>query len=185
MKTNKKETKKETSKVDAEKNGTAKKSNKKKRTKSMKFDDTVAHEYRAYVQIAPGHTEYVDFTVSPTDQPDGHLTYDTVENKAYDEIERHYPEEYFPRADISGHILIKADFGKGIEWVPVLSESSKDVKKALKSKLVLPDATYALSDEFMLYIEMKKNGLLPADMDFDYNVMHEKIDVLKKLVALL
>ena len=127
---------------------TVKKNNAKKDTPL--FDDLVEHEFYAKVFLGPSNTVNVEFSVKPLPEEDGHLTFDHVEDAAYDMIEKLYPEDYYPKATIDGFMFIKNDDG---EWCPVVREGDDDGISFLKKSkeynafLILPEATYSLSPE--------------------------------------
>ena len=98
-------------------------------------------------------------------------------------IDAEYPLDCYPKRGLEGFISIKGDDGK---WYPVVSESDKKAIKALqKSKehdrfLVLPDATYSIAPEYLLYLSMVENGVINGSkVKYDYDKMHKMIQSIK------
>lgn len=157
---------------------TVKKNNAKK--DAPLFDDLVEHEFYAKVFLGPSNTDKVEFSVKPLPEEDGHLTFDHVEDVAYEMIEKLYPEEYYPKATIDGFMFIKNDAG---EWCPVVREGDNDGISLLKKSkeynafLILPEATYSLSPEYKLYIELVNGGMIDANKTpFDYDSMKKIVE---------
>jgi len=165
-----------------------KKTSKSKKEKTESFDDKINHEFKFNVRLGPGKIETIEFTLIPPDEDYGHMTYDYVEFAAMDEMETKYPNEYYPKSEIDGYILIKDDAD---EWYPIVSDGDKEGIKSLKKSneynkfLILPDATYSLSPEYLLYMSMVKNGIIDEKkVSYDHDKMHsllEEIDGKKYL----
>lgn len=153
-----------------------KSTSKKNANKTLKFNERESYDFKANVKLGPGKSEVVTFTVN-LKKSDGRLTYDHVEFAAYDEIDKIYPKEYFPKTDIDGFILIHDDWG---DWSPVVSESNMYAIEELRKShdynrfLVLPDAHYSLTPEFSLYHKMVESKLIDEHLvPFDYEKMHK------------
>ena len=119
------------------------------------------------------------------DKDEEHLTYDEVEDAIYRKVDELY--HYMPESDEDLYeddedwptiisIVINADDG---ESYPVISESMDDSElkkdKAFSKYLVLPDAIYSLTPESKLWMNLKKNGIIDNDAEFDFEKYHAMI----------
>ena len=123
------------------------------------------------------------------DKDEYSLTYDEVENAIYDKLNDEYGIDdcsmNMPDADVPQilDIVINADDGN---QYPVISESMDDTElkksKTFDKFLVLPDATYTLTQECKLWMSLKEDGIINANEEFDFDKYHalvEKIDECK------
>lgn len=121
------------------------------------------------------------------DKDEEHLTYDEVEDAIYDKVDKMF---YYMRDSIDDEIdderedyptivslVINADDG---ESYPVISESMDrselDSSNVYTKYLVLPDATYSLTPEALLWMQLKENGIIGKDTPFDYDKYHRIIN---------
>lgn len=145
-----------------------------------KFDDTVRHTFCVELRSSPiAEPVMAELTVEPPSEKYGRLTFDHVLEAAYSELESRFPERYYPEGSI-GDVKILHE-GK---WYPVVSEGDYEgierLKKdpSLKMFLMLPDATYSISDEYRMYEKMCELGLIdPAKAPFDADKMKSLIDM--------
>lgn len=118
------------------------------------------------------------------DKDETSLTYDEVTDAIYNKVAEEHgcpdpllpsdelDDEDFPR--IVDLVIYNADDG---EYYPVISESMDD--SSLKDSivytkyLVLPDATYSLTPECKLWMELKQKGIIDEDAPFDYEKYHQ------------
>ena len=121
------------------------------------------------------------------DKDEKHLTYDEVEDAIYDKVDKMF---YYMHDSIDDEIdderedyptivslVINADDG---ESYPVISESMDsselDSSNVYTKYLVLPDATYSLTPEALLWMQLKENGIIGKDTPFDYDKYHRIIN---------
>lgn len=131
--------------------------------------------------------DYEEVTINvELDKDEEHLTYDEVEDAIYDKIQEEYNEPDVD-ADIEDltdedyphiiDIVINADDG---ESYPVISESMDDTElkkdQSFNKYLVLPDATYTLTPEAQLWMNLKKNDIIDEDAEFDYEKYHKMVE---------
>ena len=117
------------------------------------------------------------------DKDEEHLTYDEVEDAIYDKVDKMF---YYMHNSIDDEredyptivsLVINADDG---ESYPVISESMDsselDSSNVYTKYLVLPDATYSLTPEALLWMQLKENGIIGKDTPFDYDKYHRIIN---------
>ena len=120
------------------------------------------------------------------DKDEYHLTYDEVEDAIYKKVNDEYGCPGNDYADIEDfdedefpHIIDIVINNDG-ESYPVISESMDDnelKKSGVVSKyLVLPDATYALTLECKLWMDLKKNGIIDEDTPFEFEKYHKMVE---------
>lgn len=121
------------------------------------------------------------------DKDEEHLTYDEVEDAIYkkvDELYHYMPEsidDLYESYDEDEewpsivNIVINTDDGS----YPVISESMDDSElkndKTFIKYLVLPDARYSLTPEAKLWMDLKKNGIIDEDAEFDFEKYHKMV----------
>ena len=134
--------------------------------------------------IFGGEDITVDVELSKDEE---HLTYDEVEDAVMQELYAHMPllKQMAEEADIEDDsvfpeivsIVINADDG---ESYPVVSESMDQTElkrsKTWTKYLVLPDATYCLTPECKLWMELKKQGIIDEDAPFDFDKYHALVE---------
>lgn len=110
------------------------------------------------------------------------LTYDEVYDAICNEVDEKYgysdldfEDGNMPYEIID--IVVNADDG---ESYPVISEDADDTElkksKTFSKYLVLPWATYALTPEAQLWMNLKKNGIIDEDAEFDYEKYHKILE---------
>lgn len=111
------------------------------------------------------------------------LLWDDVVDAAYDVMEKEFPANCYPKADI--HEVFILDHDDNSKRYPVVrSGDAEKIKELDKSKtyekfLVLEEARYSLTPEYALFQRLQKVGLLAADEVFDFEKMREVIDGVK------
>lgn len=122
----------------------------------------------------------IDFSIDTDDA--SNLTYDEVELTALHEIDKifGFTVDDYEKADDSGYDLVSIELITIHEddgTFPVISED-KDPKQiadenGVDKVLILPWATYKLTDEAKLWMKMKELGIIPEDSEFDFNKYHK------------
>lgn len=141
------------------------------------------------VVTLPYHNEEVVIDVD-LDKDEEHLTYDEVEDAIYDKIQLKYnlPDRSIPIDELNDEDypnIVDIVINVNGESYPVISESMNEKKKQLKKDkayekyLVLPEATYALTPECKLWMNMMDKGLLDRNAEFDYDKMHQILESMK------
>jgi hypothetical protein len=109
------------------------------------------------------------------------LLYDEVENDLLDEMHKLFPQNYFPKAEISEIFISKYEDKCEKECLyPVVSDSEADEKtdkfKNYKTKydkiLVLQSALYVLTPEMRLHFSLIEQGILNINDEFNFEKMH-------------
>lgn len=132
--------------------------------------------FKAKMKLGENNQIYttIDFCVNVNDNDtELSLLWDDVIDSLYEKCTELRIYDDFPNADYDTIEIITDD---GI--FPVISEDDfKDdnFRSSGKKTLVLPLATYALSDEFKSYLKLKERGLI----DFEFDA--EKIKSIEKI----
>lgn len=131
-----------------------------------------------------------DFTVDvELDKDEEHLTYDEVVDAAYNELFYQLPvlKEEVDESDIDDDdawptivdLVVNSPDG---ESYPVVSESMTDKiavldkDKSYTKYLVLPDARYSLTPECLLWMQLKEEGIIDEDAEFDFEKYHRMVE---------
>lgn len=111
------------------------------------------------------------------------LTFDDVEVALFDKMTEIFPEDYYPKAEISEIFILETN-GNFIDRYPVLSdeefESKKDEYKHYAKILCLPYAVYSLTPEAKLHLCLSRYGLSDEDV-FDLATMKKLYAELKEI----
>ena len=134
--------------------------------------------FSAIVSFPDGSEETYDVTL---DKKDVDLTYDEVEQAVMQAVDAKHGftiDDYEDDEILYDIIEIVVNNEDG-ESYPVICEDDDDSElkksKAYTKYLVLPAATYTLSPEAKLWMNMKESGLIDEDTDFDYEKFHKLI----------
>jgi hypothetical protein len=122
----------------------------------------------------------VSFT---TDKDEYTLVYDEVEFELIDKMEKIFPLDDFPKAEICEIFISKKDDNSNDCLYPVVSEheSKNNTPKFQKycetfdKILILPDAVYSLTPEAHLYYSLINEGLISENKEFDFVKMNKII----------
>lgn len=125
-------------------------------------NQNMKHKFIGKVELSPGNIVDVEAFVE-SDALDN-LMYDEVFDAISDEMDKKYPEEYYPRASIS-EIFIE-DEGN---LYPVVDDEAKTARynNSCEKVLVLPCYRYSLTDEAKLYQLLKDNHIIDEVAEFD------------------
>jgi hypothetical protein len=112
------------------------------------------------------------------------LLYDEVEDDLLTEMDKLFPQNDFPKAEIYEIFISKIENDKKEYLYPVVSDYDVDNKtekfKNYQSKydkiLVLPEAVYELTPEMKLYFSLIKQGFLNENTEFNFEKMHALIN---------
>ena len=132
--------------------------------------------FKAKMKLGENNKIYtnIDFCVNVNDNDtELSLLWDDVIDSLYEKCTELKLYDDFPNADYDT-IEILTDDG----FFPVISEDdfkNNNFKSDCKKILVLPFATYTLSDEYKSYLKLKEQGLI----DFDFDA--EKIKSMEKI----
>jgi len=148
--------------------------------KNKTYDISKDNCFSATVELGPDNAKTVRFDIEKPECGEN-LTYDEVESRAYGEIEKLYPYEFYPKSELK---KLEIYCSESDEWCEVLSESDEKRIKELTSDgknriLILPDATYSLTPECKLWMELKDSGILDEDSEFDYGKMKNILNKIK------
>ena len=150
----------------------------------MNNNDTIS-KFVAYIKTSPvdehpeNHTIY--FTIKKSVDE---ILFDEVEEAVYSQMDKSFPEQYYPSADISDIFIFDSD--NVARKYPVVCEDDKynidKLQEKMKSKkadfnkfLVLPSARYTLTAESAVYMLLKELGYIDEYEEF-------KIEDMKKIV---
>ena len=136
---------------------------------------TYTMNFKANVKLGRGLDPVsIDFSLS-TDNKDKELslTWDEVFDKAVEEAEKKYSNEDFPKMDVE-ELFIVMDNGV----FPIVAEDA-DMKKVSGQTLVLPYATYSLTSEYKMFLELTEKGLINGE--FDAEAMRKVIEAAKEM----
>lgn len=145
--------------------------------------------FSAVVKLPKENYNGEDFTVDvELDKDEEHLTYDEVEDAVYKELFSHMPmlERMVDESDIDDDdawptivdLVVNSLDG---ESYPVVSESMADKiavlneDKSYTKYLVLPDAVYSLTPECKLWMQLKEEGIINEDAEFDFDRYHNLV----------
>lgn len=111
------------------------------------------------------------------------LTFDEVEDNLLIEMDKLFPQNDFPKAEIHEIFISKIEDDEKECLYPVVSDHDVDNKtekfKRYQSQydkiLVLSEAVYELTPEIKLYFSLIKQGLLTKETEFNFEKMHELI----------
>lgn len=111
------------------------------------------------------------------------LLWDDVVDAVYGVMEKEFPFDCYPKADIH-EVFIFGHNDKSKRYPVVRSGDVEKIKELDKSKtyekfLVLEEAKYSLTPEYALFLQLQEVGLLHADDVFDSKKMREVIDGVK------
>jgi hypothetical protein len=132
--------------------------------------------FKAKMKLGENNPIYttIDFCVNINDNDtELSLLWDDVIDSLYEKCTELKLYDDFPNADYDTIEIITDD---GI--FPVISEDdfkNDNFKSCGKKILVLPFATYTLSDEFKSYLKLKEQGLIDFEFDADRIKSIEKI----------
>jgi hypothetical protein len=109
------------------------------------------------------------------------IFYDDVVDAIYDEMEKKYPEKYYPKIKLVD-IFIETTENDKCMYYPVVGDEKyvNDYNKLYSKVLVLPCYTYSLSDEYKLYDILIKHNIFNINQKFEYNIMHDVLNEIKK-----
>ena len=145
------------------------------------FDEKSLHGYVADVVLGPDVRKEISFEAKIGDG-EKHLSFDEILDAAYEAMEREYPEEYYPKAEIDS-LSIRIVEPDGI--FRVLSETDSKKKEILGSLgkgeryLVLGERRYSLSDEFLIFEKLMKEGVLDEDTKFNPMAMRKALEIFR------
>jgi hypothetical protein len=131
-----------------------------------------------------GHNEVaVTFNKDETE-----LLYDEVEDELLSEMDKLFPQNDFPKAEIYEIFISKLENDGKNYLYPVISDYDADNKtekfKSYQSKynkiLVLPYAIYELTPEMKLHFSLIKQGILNVNDEFDFEKMHNILVSIKE-----
>lgn len=135
------------------------------------------------IKLGPNDTAHNEIEIE-LQSPETDLMFDDVEFGLYNEMEKHFPEEYYPKAEISEIFILETDSDGNENRYPVLSdeefESKKDLYKNYSKILCLPYAVYSLTPEAKLHVCLSRYGLLDEDV-FDLTMMKKLYAELKEI----
>jgi hypothetical protein len=111
------------------------------------------------------------------------LTFDEVEDNLLIEMDKLFPQNDFPKAEIYEIFISKLENDGKNYLYPVVSDHDAEEKtekfKKYQSQydkiLVLPEAVYELTPEMKLYFSLIKEDLLTKETEFNFEKMHELI----------
>jgi hypothetical protein len=147
-------------------------------------NDTIS-KFVAYIKTSPvdEHPENhaICFTIKKSVDD---ILFDEVEEAVYFQMDKSFPEQYYPSADISDIFIFDSD--NDTKKYPVLCEDDKAKIDELQAKmklknadfdkfLVLPSAIYTLTAESAVYMLLKDMGYIDEYEEF-------KIEDMKKIV---
>lgn len=145
--------------------------------------------FSAVVKLPKENYNGEDFTVDvELDKDEEHLTYDEVVDAVYNELFYQLPvlKVEVDESDIDDDdawptivdLVINSLDG---ESYPVVSESMADKiamldkDKSYTKYLVLPDAVYSLTPECKLWMQLKEEGIIDEDAEFDFDRYHNLV----------
>lgn len=154
-----------------------------KKAKTMSKKTT---KFTAVIEFKDGHNDTIDVSID-TSEIDGAelgLTYDDVEFAVMSAVDARYG--YSPDDDSQEYSIeeIRVECDDGM-W-PVVCETDRERREKFHADhteakmLVLPEACYALTPEFMLYSDLLESGAISKDVSFE-----EVRDALSKSIAVL
>jgi hypothetical protein len=143
-------------------------------------------KFRIKFKLAPSHKKIFteEFEISLDGGKDEtSLTYDEVFFAGLDTMEKEYPEDDFPNIKLIETDIFSEEDSK---WYPVVSEGGKKIKDPdtmaaisdCEKYLVLPDAEWRVSDEYMKYSALLEAGINVGE--FDPEKMRKLIEIEKK-----
>lgn len=114
------------------------------------------------------------------------MVYDDLINFLYDEMEKEFPKEDYPKADISEIFINEIENDKKCLY-PVLADSQFEKNKEKYNKdykkiLVLPEYTYELTPACKMSMMLSKHGLYDFD-EYDMEKMNSLYEELKKIIG--
>lgn len=139
------------------------------------------------IKLGPNDNGHNEVTIN-LNKDETELLYDEVEYALLTEMDKLFPEDDFPKAEIYEIFISKLeDDGKNYLY-PVISnyEDEKRTEKFKKYQsqynkiLVLPDAVYELTPEMKLHFSLIKEGILYDNDEFDFKKMHKILMSLKE-----
>jgi len=148
-------------------------------------------DFVAYIKTSPidrnPENNSIFFSI---DKNEENILWDDVVDKIYGEMNKQFPEKFYPEVDIFGVFIFDHENQNGVERkkYPVVAESSKDeISKLNKSKkyekfLVLPEATYRLTAECAVFMKLKELGYLSDAEEFDCEDMKQIVEIVKEYV---
>ena len=154
-----------------------------KKPKTIPFDESEGHEFRADVELGPGVEQTLDGIELGAQKTDGHLTYDDVEMAALEMAEKRWPREFYPKMAVK-RLWVKDEN----EWRPVVREGDEEGRKwcreanGIKKWLEMPEARFELTEEFKMFLALGEAGVVDPEVDeFDAEKMREVLDVMKAM----
>lgn len=154
-----------------------------KKLKTILFDESEVHEFRADVELGPGVEQTLDGIELEAQKSDGHLTYDDVEMAALEMAEKRWPREFYPKMAVKW-LWVKDEN----EWRPVVREGDEEGRKWCREVndaekwLELPNARFELTEEFKMFLALGEAGVVDPEVDeFDAEKMREVLDAMKAI----
>ena len=154
-----------------------------KKLKTILFDESEVHEFRADIELGPGVEQTLDGIELGAQKADGHLTYDDVEMAALEMAEKRWPREFYPKMAVKW-LWVKDEK----EWRPVVREGDEEGRKwcrevnGIEKWLELPEARFELTEEFKMFLALGEAGVVDPEADeFDAEKMREVLDAMKAI----
>jgi hypothetical protein len=134
------------------------------------------------IKLGPNDIGSNEVTVT-YEKSETELTFDEVEDNLLIKMDKLFPQNDFPKAEIYEIFISKLEDDKKTYLYPVVSDHDADNKtkkfKRYQSQydkiLVLPEAVYELTPEMKLYFSLIKQGLLTKETVFNFKKMHTLI----------
>lgn len=135
----------------------------------------------AYIKTSPVDSNHRSNEITVTVEKDEeHMLWDDVECAVFDVMEKMFPMEYYPKAEV--HEVFILDHDDKAKRYPVVRENDEEAIRGLEKSreyekfLVLPEATYSLSPEYRLFLELNDLGLIKDGTEFDIEKMRKLLE---------
>lgn len=117
------------------------------------------------------------------DMDETELLWDDVVDAVYAAMDKDFPMDCYPKAEIHEVFIIDRD-DKAKRYPVVRSNDADKIGELEKSKvyekfLELPEAIYSLTPEYALFLRMRNEGLVSKETAFDGDKMRRLLDNVK------